>query len=81
MWMCQNVGLAAGNLLMAIAIITANWQKLADQAVAYAAEEEVRGLLSGVTHYHHCHSPLVALAVLRCLASHFATAMAAQLSL
>ena len=57
MWMCQNVGLAAGNLLMAIAIITANWQKLADQAVAYAAEEEVRGLLSGVTHYHHSHSP------------------------
>ena len=42
MWMCQNVGLAAGNLLMAIAIVTANWQKLADQAVAYAAEEEVR---------------------------------------
>ena len=32
---------------MAITIITANWQKLADQAVAYAAEEEVRGVLSG----------------------------------
>ena len=48
--------LAAGNLLMAITIITANWQKLADQAVAYAAEEEVRRVLSGVTHYHYCRS-------------------------
>ena len=61
---------------MAITIITANWQKLADQAVAYAAEEEVRRVLSG-SRIIIIAAVLVALAVLGCLASHFATAMAA----
>lgn len=40
MWVCQCAGLFVGNLLMLICIITANWEKLADIAVAYAAEEE-----------------------------------------
>ena len=40
MWMCQCAGLAVGNGLMLLCILTGDWQKLADLAVAYYNEEE-----------------------------------------
>jgi MATE family multidrug resistance protein len=40
MWCCQCAALVAGNTLMLICIVTANWEKLAKLAVEYAEQEE-----------------------------------------